>query len=547
LIAALACALAVVFAGPGVSAQSSTSGRNTAIAATRLAGAISSLSLGFIAEARELVDEALSFAPADPDANYLRAMIGLAEGEPLMSALSFMETSLTGLPFRFHDQMDAEILYASLLVRVKQPEEALRVLEGKPADPEVLYAGARARRLLGDLDGELTLVSEALRRFPDDPRPVLRWLGRTQPFERSPSNAGFLARLFELRPALAERDRRLNILLVPYASSLEEARFLVREYRAMGGSPAFSAVQALRLGLIDEYRAIEELLAGQEAEGPPVVEWPALEKLAGLLSSPETINRLINAFRDFKGILTLDTNDDGSHEIMIRYEAGLPVSMSVDDNQDGKPEIVVDFSDGVPVSIELEQGSTRLLVRYASWPYATLVERHTGTSSERYHFGPAVMLLPLVQYHELVRGSMGSIRGLTSSGFGVLSRTSLVANAYRIERLSPEGSESLLAMDGIPQRAWWQDEYGRHGRMVYREGLPVDERMDLNGDGVFEARRHWRRDAVGQPYPAYIEVDLDGDGIYEYRESLVFPFLKSWDLNGDGLFDRTLEASPGGL
>jgi tetratricopeptide (TPR) repeat protein len=542
---ALVCFLVVVFANTGVFAQSSTAGRNTAIAGTRISGALASLSLGFIDEARELVDEALSYAPANPDANYLRAMIGLAAGEPVADALASLEIGLSGEDYRFHDRLDAEILNASLLVRTKQPEQALRFLEGKPADPEVLYARALARRLLGDLDEERRLVSEALRRFPDDPRPALRWLGRQQPLERNSGNSGLLERLFELRPTLAERDRRLNILLVPYAPSLDMARFLVREYRAMGGSYAFSAIPALRLGLLDEQRAIEEFLAGQGGDAPPVLGWPELKELAGLLSSQDAMDSLIKAFRAYRGIVALDTNDDGSHEIMVRYDAGLPVSMSVDDNQDGKPEMLVDFQDGVPLTLKLDSGSTRMLIRYAVWPYASTVELHTGTLSERYHFGSAVMPIPMVEYHELVRGSSGPIRGVRPSGLGVPSRNSLVSNAYRIERLTPRGSESLLALDGIPQRAWWQDEYGRQGRIVYREGLPVDERLDLNGDGVFEARRHWRRDAVGQPYPAYMEVDLDGDGFYDYREALVFPFLKSWDLDGDGLFDISLESSRG--
>lgn len=546
LITAVVCILAVVCSGTGAFAQSSTAGRNTALASALISGALSRLSMGFMDEARELVEEALVFAPADPDANYLRAMIGLANGDPMAEALNRMETSLAGKEYRFHDPMDAEILYASLLVRVKRYAEALRLLEGKPADPEVLYSAALARRMLGDLDGEQRLVAEALHRFPNDSRPVLRWLRRRSPLLRNSVNARFIASLFELRPALAEHDRRLNILLVPYAPDLDEARFLIREYRAMGGNPAFSAVPALRHGLIDEYRAIAELLSGQESEGPPWLEWPDLEDLVGLLSGREAVDGLVKAFRDFKGTMTLDTNDDGSHEIMIRYEAGLPASMSVDDNQDGMPDLLVDFSDGVPVSIELESGTTRMRVRYAAWPYATTVELHTGTSSERYHFGSSVMSIPLVQYHLLVRGSPGSIRGLTPAGLGVPNRNHLASNAYRIEKLSPQGRESLLAMDGIPQRAWWQDEYGRQGRIVYREGLPVDERMDLNGDGVFEARRHWRRDVGGNPYPAYIEVDQDSDGIYEYRESLVSPFLKSWDLDGDGLFDASLENSPGG-
>ncbi|MFH2113017.1 MAG: tetratricopeptide repeat protein, partial [Spirochaetota bacterium] len=543
LMAAVVCTMAMVITGTGAFAQSSTSDRNTALAIARVSGAISALSLGFSDEALELVDEALTFAPADPDANYLRAMIGLATGESLATALASMETALAGGDYRFHDLLDAQIMYASLLVRVKRPEDALRFLDGKPADPEMLYAGAIARRMLGDLDGERGLIAEALKRFPDDPRPLVRWLSRREPLELNPANASLLARLFELRPALAERDRRLNILLAPYAASLEDARFLVREFRAMGGSPGYSAIPALRLGLVDEHRAMEELLAGVGGGGPPQLEWPDLEALAGLFSGREALDSLIATFRSFNGIMFLDSNYDGSHEIMIRYESGLPASMTVDDNQDGIPEMLVSFSDGVPASIELQAVSTRLEVHYASWPYASTVVLHDGISSDRYHFSLAVMPLPLVQYHELVRGSTGVIRGLTPSGLGLPSRNSLVMNAYRIERLSPAGHESLLAMDGIPQRSWWQDQYGQQGRTIYRDGLPVDERMDLNGDGVFEARRHWRRDAVGQPYPAFIETDLDSDGIHEYRESLVPPFRKSWDLDGDGLFDTTLETT----
>ncbi|MDX9959521.1 MAG: hypothetical protein RBT68_13855, partial [Spirochaetia bacterium] len=366
LAAVVVFTMAVVFAGTGAFAQSSTSGRNTALAATRVSGAISALSLGFTDEASELVEEALSFAPADPDANYLRAMIDLANGEPLATALASMETALAGAEYRFHDPVDAEILYAGLLVRVKRPEDAIRFLEGKPADPEVMYAGAMARRMLGDLDGERSLVAEALRRFPDDPRPVIRWLSRSEPLEQNPLNAGLLARLFELRPALAERDRRMNILLAPYAPSVELARFLVREYRAMGGSPGYSAIQAVRLGLIDEYRAMDELLTGDEEAGPVVLEWADLVALSRLLSGKEALEGLLDLFRSFDGILVLDSNDDGSHEVMIKYESGLPASMSVDDNQDSLPEMLVDFMDGIPVSIKLESGSTRMEVKYTA-------------------------------------------------------------------------------------------------------------------------------------------------------------------------------------
>lgn len=542
LIAAVVFTMAVVVAGTSAFAQSSTSGRNTALAASRVTGAISALSLGFTDEAKELVEEALAFAPADPDANYLRALVGLATGESLATVLASIEIALVGDDYRFYDPLDAEILYAGLLVRVKRPEDALRFLDGKPEDPEVLHAGAMAMRMLGDLDRERSLVAEALRRFPDDPRTVVRWLSRREPLERSPVNAGLLARLFNQRPALVERDPRLNILLAPYAPSLEEARFLVREYRAMGGSPGYSAIQALRLGLVDEYRAMDEFLNGEGNKYPALLEWPDLVKLAGLLSGREALDGLIHDFRRFDGILALDSNDDGSHEIMIRYEHGLPASMSIDDNQDGKPEMLVDFLDGVPSFIKLEAESTRMEVRYSAWPYASTVELHDGRSSDRYHFGPTLMSLPLVRFQELVRGGTGTIWGLTSAGLGLPSRNSLLMKAYRIERLTPTGRVSLLAMDGIPQRSWWQDQYGQQGRAIYRNGLPVDERLDLNGDGIFEARRHWRRDAVGQPYPAFIETDLDGDGLYEYRESLVPPFIKSWDLDGDGLFDANFDS-----
>ena len=162
-----------------------------------------------------------------------------------------------------------------------------------------------------------------------------------------------------------------------------------------------------------------------------------------------------------------------------------------------------------------------------------------------YHFGPALLSLPLVRYQELIAGSTESIWGITASNIGVPSRSALVVKAHRIEKQSKDGRESLLTLDGIPLRSWWQDQFGKIGRTIYHDGMPVDERLDLDGDGVFEARRHWWRDSLGVPYPAFIETDLDGDAIYEYREALVPPFTKSWDLDDDGLFDMNLQASPG--
>jgi len=54
--------------------------RNSAIAATLATSARDAIVLGYSAEAVRLLDEALSYAPADADANYMRALAGLSGG-----------------------------------------------------------------------------------------------------------------------------------------------------------------------------------------------------------------------------------------------------------------------------------------------------------------------------------------------------------------------------------------------------------------------------------------------------------------------------------
>jgi hypothetical protein len=521
--------------------------RNAAIAARRVDAALSAISLGFVDEARNLLTEALAFHPTDSDANYLQSVLLMRSGEPRRYSMDLLERALAGSSFRRFERSDAELVYAGLLAMTLRPAAALALLADKPRDPERLHAELLARHLLDDLPGQRALVSEALTRYPMDLRLALHWLSRrwranslpAQPADSA--DTALVAMLFRLLPSLGDIDIRMYLFLAPYAAGVDQARSMIRVYRSMGGQIGPAAVLSLRYGLIDEDQAIRELLNG--AYRP---EWLELVELYGLLSNDQSRERMMAAFGNFSGVISHDQNNDGLPETLARYVRGSIVSWALDEDQDGLPNMTAAFAGGEPRSVDIQTGQSTMRITYDSWPYAATVEVRTPGMFHRYHFGPATLPIALLAFETLTASAGAPIRHVRRSSVVVPAERTLVALAHRVERQSDSRAESMLLHEGIVQRSWWHDGFGSTGMVLHADGLPADERLDLTGDGYHEARRVWLRGLDGLPYQAYIDVDLDGDGFFDYREGLIPPFRRSWDLDGDGLHDLAMESGPDG-
>lgn len=517
-----------------VPAVADTTIRDAALCASLGSSARDALSLGYEAEALELVDEALTFVPSNPDANYLRALLGLSRGESLAVSAARLETALVGGSFFLYRPEDARLLYASILARTRQPAEALRLMQGIPVGSEVLFIETIARLALGDDEGSGEAVLASLKRYPVDPRPLVAWLNaRDRPIQKPIEKAVVGAGLAALEK-LKEADNSVLLALAPFVDSVEAARLLVREFRAMGGTGASATVLALQYGLILEERAIAEMFSGSYA---PTRD--SILRLYSLISSDASRAAFATAFLSFSGTVVLDVNRDGVAESQTIYDKGQPGQWILDENQDGVPVMQVDFIAGVPVTVHTSQGSTNLVVRYDPWPFAGELDFAVDGVSRRYALGPAIMSLPLVTLNS-ISGIAGEPYLVERSSMALPSETSAGMLAYAVHT-ADSGSTTMEIFEGEPLRSWWTDSDHRAGYTMHGHGVPVSEDLDGDADGRFESRRVWMRAADSSSELEYLESDLDGDGLYEYRETLRpdGSTLQSWDYDANGSVDLT--------
>lgn len=534
LVAVCACGVFVAQAAADETA------RNSAIAASLTAGARDAMALGYGAEAIQLLDEALSWAPADSDANYLRALAGSSAGQYSASVMSLLETALASNDFRVCSAYDARLLYASILVHTHRFAEAIRMLSGLPRSAEYLYVEARAAFALGNTELSRADVLESLRRSPSDPRPLLFWLQVADRPYAMPADMRIVTAAFAALENLKAVDASILIALAPYAPDIESSRLLVREFRATGGQSPQATVLALRYGLVDEARATAEMFSGGY-----VPRQNDIRELAGLLSSDDSRNRFKEACLGFSGMVWTDDDRDGFPESITRYEAGLPVGWVFDRDQDGRPELDVAFASGEPRSAVAHVGSTTLTISYTPWPHANSVEFFDSAGRRVYALGPAVLASPLVRFVPILEDS-GAPYLVSPDEAELPTEHGVAGRAYAVETHDTGGTSAATLYDGIPTQSWWRDAFGKSGRTVYAGGLPSDERLDIDGDGRTEARRVWGRVADGTGQPLYIDVDFNGDGLYEYRETLVEPLLKAWDYDSDGAVDMTMRTMADG-
>lgn len=530
------CALCVLLTPAAADATAS----NSAIAASLTASARDAMALGYGSDAVPLLDEALSWAPADADANYLRALAGSSAGQDPASVMPLLEAALASDNFRTGSGYDARLLYASLLVRTHRFAEAMRMLSGLPRGAEYLYIEARAAHALGNAGLSRADVLESLRRRPSDPRPLLFWLQAADRPYAQPADMRVVAAAFAALEDLKAVDSSILVALAPYAPDIESSRLLVREFRATGGRSPRATVLALRYGLVDEARATAELFSGDY-----VPRQADIRELAALLSSDESRTGFVKAGMGFSGMVASDDDRDGFPEALTRYVAGQPVDWVLDRDQDGRPELDVSFASGEPLSATVNAGGTRLTVAYAPWPHANRVEFSDSTGRRVYAIGPAVLSIPLVGFGSMLEGS-GEPYLVQTYDAALPTERGVATEAYAVESRTAGGTDSAELYDGIPTQGWWRDAFGRSGSTVYAAGLPDDERIDLDGDGQTDARRVWGRATDGTARPLYIEVDFNHDGLYEYRETLVEPLLKAWDYDSDGAVDMTMRTMPDG-
>ncbi len=496
----------------------------------------------------------LDYDASSSDTQVLAARIELALGEPLRGVETHFRAALAADDFRLERRDAAVIALANALARMRGYDDALELIDGLPPGPDARYVEALCLARLGLRERYRAALSKALDDHPSDPRFAALFLSGLpldpDSFAPDAAERAILERILARLPFLARLDRELPLMAAPYFARVEDRRDAVLEYRASGRKRPEAVLLALRYGVIDEATAIRELFSFRR------LERSVLRGLRGELSSDGSLGAFGDAFLAYDGSVTVDADRDGEPEEETLYRHGAVASWRLDADQDGESEAAAAFSENLPVTVRTVTARTpsgavasELLVDYDLYPYASRAVVKRDGSIRAYAFETDRKPLPIfsldVEASGTSDGAAAFVYAPVFHAEAVPVEAALLADAARVGTRD-HGTEAVFDLaGGIPVASERHDAAGR-ARVRYRDGFPYREDLDLDGDGIDDARVLYRRGPDGKPERAAFELDADCDGTPEYRELLVPPFAKSWDFDGDGRVDATVEPLPDG-
>jgi len=552
-----------------VHAQDETPQGLPAIAYRYRAYAIEAAEAGRWQDAEAILSGAVDYAGEVSDLSYLLALARLKLGRPVGSALEAVRRGLLVSRWDLYSVEKARLLEAECLIRVRAFGDALRSLGSAGYGAEVDYLSLLALRGQSDMHAYRSLMAAALANHPRDTRfPALLFKDAA----KGPPS-GEVLRLVDSALKglyfLAETDPSLVLSAQAFLRDTEERKRLVASYRATPAPDPLSIPIAIELGLLDELEGIEELFSGS------LISLSLLGSIHSTLRSEDSRSFFGVRANSFSGSILEDRDDDGWIESSAVYASGRLESYAHDADQDGIPELELVFSRDLPVrgSLVFEisgytgenlsgvgghstdsgslpsrpvdaGGPERLHLEWERYPYLERAE----SGSTMYYFGPASFPYSPVQLIPLYSGLPAATPRFPVPDFVSprMTERSLVSFALALERkgkFAADSVERIQFSKGTPWKA--VERSGGHiiAETDYRNGHPLERRLDLDADGHFETLQRF---TASDPEPDESETDLDGDGIVEYRERLLEDgrMERSWDHDSDGTWDRVETAEP---
>ncbi|MDR1306810.1 MAG: hypothetical protein LBK74_04475 [Treponema sp.] len=541
-----------------------------AIALRYLEWAQKELAAGRRTEALAALERGAGYASVSSDLSYLLALVRSLEGRPRGSVLEACRLALeTGRWARYAPET-ARLLEAKTLTDLRRFEEALAVLgfcNAEAYDTRNLKLRAlRGLAFQGAPGAEAEFAAQlraAMDRFPRETGPV-RLLFEYAAFRGNGAGTdasgrdvpGVLRETVDLAlrrlPALLETEAELACLAAPFMLHAEDARRHVSAYRAVHGPGAASIAPALDLGLIDGFRAAEDLFAPKPAAAPggadpetvpPELDRDLLVRVWKLLRSDGERDEVKRNLLRFTGVITEDRDHDGIPEARTVYREGRIVSWVYDADQDGLGDLSVNFVRGLPedaVIAFFRDGPPALPLNDRDRSLAELrwerypMVRYTDLGNRRYLPGPLEYAYTPFMLRGLVPG--GPDYPVREEPLPVLTERSLLSFAVLLEQPSgefPGGIERVELSGSLPVRSAVYLEERLVSKTEYSLGRPVIQYSDLDLDGRMETVRRYGPDGTVR----ITESDWDGDGIYEYAETVQDDgtVKKSWDFNKDGI------------
>lgn len=469
---------------------------------------------------------ALEFDSRNSDALYLRGRMYEEMGGSIPQAISAFRAALSFAEWTLYLPSECKLKLAPLLIRTKQYDGALTVLQGMgTATADYLYNVAEALMGAGDRYRARNLLEQAVSAFPTDRRFMVLRI-RIDPNYRRNLAAQYLAGVNSVSPAQGV----LAALIRDTQDSVEKGHLISLYNRSFPPSPAVFAQSLLALSHVTAVEIDRFVADGLLSNGS------LTEELYRHLPAGPAKNRLAQKVADYSGTVGLDTNGDGFDEESADYSAGKLTRLVVDSDQDGVPEYRIDFSNGLPSSVALVKGGTTYRLTYAGYPFLSSATFDLNGERVNYTLEPGRVAFPLFGARRSLPGGPEAFPPLVDP-IASLSRQALFAFATQVATTSSSTNQPVSLWkksigDLLLLEKQWQG--GRYTyKAVYRHGQEISAEIDLNNDGYYEVHERYRDGKLWK-----VTYDGDHDGIPEFTLVLQpYPTL-SWDFNGDGIADE---------
>lgn len=509
--------------------------------------AVLSLSSGEYQAAEFQSSLGTSYDPVLADFPYIEALSLVARASPRKNIITALERSLAkGMFWRSYDRSEALVLCARFYGETCRYYDSLALLDqaGERPTADSDYVRAFSLYGLGQHVNARTTIAQALDRWPFDSRFPRLFLQREKNLPPTPQGRSLASTILSRLYVWEDQDRELLLLAVEYESDPIVRERNIRVYRNMRKSDRSqdflsidSTIAALRYGLLTEQDAIEEIFSASE-NGIPLSVLTSFSNLAGSKIIRDSFRTLL---RDYEGIITLDSNEDGIIDVRIKYQLGLPFQVEIDSNQDGITDYAIQCNLGSPTRIDLAE--TDQSVFYDTYPYL----RSVTLKDREYTLKPlALSWTPVsinAQDYGLENLSFYTISALQN--IPLLTSLVLASHAAFYVEKDPfllGGTTRVVLQDSIPILSESRENGRLYSWSTYKRGVLEKNLSDRNGDGYFETSKTF--DLQGNLLT--VTIDRNANRIFEYIERYKPDGSISiqWDTDENGIPDIFWTMSP---
>ena len=502
-------------------------------------------------------EKGLTFDSSFADFFYIKAQCLLHLGKPRGQCLEAAEqANISGLQRRIFSQDELTLLLARFYTETKRYSEIIPLLNtlSFPSADSDLYRAA-ALYGVGQDEQARTAIEDALVRWSFDPRfPQLFFLQeRDKPMTRSGKKLADT--LLRQLPAWTEQCPAIVVYASPFDPNPKENNRRLKIYRNMRTADAqepdartqLAAVLAeLRYGVIDEKTAAEEFFSiktvvqipqKSTAKLPVMYSDQLIElcKLTGMASVRKVIG---NQLKNFTGVMLEDQNRDGISDAVVFFEQGRPSSAYFDTNQDEEYEYQVTCSFGTPASIFTPKNGYTIL--YDNYPAVQSILQKG--KALQYTMRPLTFRWEPIAQTELdlrlqdtdEEAPVFFTLQLRDTPRLIQEHDFLMSVLYADEP-DPADSTAVLHIhyeNGQPLSAKITKDSKVCSLLQYKNGIPVQQQFDYDGDGFFEVLTSYDRYGNIEK----ISVDINKNNSFEYYELYKTDgtVIKNWDDNEDG-------------